>query len=217
MTDMREVEAKFEVDPESIQRLERVTSIGRFGVVSRRMVSQDDLYFDTAGGALAQARASLRVRRRADGAELTFKGSRDVQPADSEAHIASRLEDEISIATDVADRISCGEWLPDDERLSPIARARPIAGLQRLVPTARVLNDRVVVKLVLDDREELELAIDTCEGTRLSDGRVIRFNELELEAKQASRETVIDAAAELQIILPGIRPNHRTKLERILQ
>ncbi|HUG14368.1 MAG TPA: CYTH domain-containing protein [Thermomicrobiales bacterium] len=217
MTDTREVEAKFDIDPDGIRRLEDIAVIGDFRVTSRRNVSQDDLYFDTQNQALAAASASLRLRRKSDVAQMTFKGRRDIAISESEAHIASRLEDEQFVSSAVAARISAGIWHPEDDRLSPVARARIIAENEDMLPLARLENDRVVVMLSNDDGLELELAIDTCRGSRLSDGRVTRFHELELEAMSAGREALIAVACELQAIVPGVRPNHRTKLERVLQ
>jgi inorganic triphosphatase YgiF len=217
MTDMREIEAKFEIDPESVTRLTFLNSIGQFNVVSRRHVLQDDLYFDTVDGALSDARSSLRVRLKASGAQMTFKGHRDDSLRHGEEHIASRLEDEVALDDETAKRMLSGDWGPSDERLTPVVRARQLTGDDRLHPIARLRNTRVVVDIIDGKDQTIEMAIDTCEGTRLSDGRVTRFNELELEVKRASRESLINVATELQEMLPGIRPNHRTKLERVLQ
>lgn len=217
MSDPREVEAKFEIDAESIALLATIERIGEFVVQSRRAVSQQDLYFDTASGELAQARASLRIRNKATGAEITYKGSKDEPRSADEAHIASRLEDEVRVDGEVAERVRRGDWSDSDEQLSPIRRAREICRAGALQPTADMLNDRIVVTLVSEDGQELEMAIDTCTGKRLVDGRETRFNELELESKGADHEALVRAATELQLMLPGIRPNHRTKLERVLQ
>jgi len=217
MTDAREVEAKFNIDPVAIARLSQAIRLGQFRETERRTVIQDDLYFDTRSQALAAARSSFRLRRKADGAQVTFKGSRDAVDSADEAHVASRLEDEVRVGVDTARRIEDGDFRAEDERLSPIAKARAIAGVDPLSPIARLENERVVVVLTDGDGRELELSIDTCRGTRLSDGRVTSFHELELEAKSAGRQDVLAVATELLAAVPGIRPNRRTKLERVLR
>lgn len=217
MIDSREVEAKFEIDEDGISVLRAIESIGHFVVTSRRDVIQEDVYFDTRDAALAAARCSLRIRVKDSGAEMTFKGRREIAPEESMAHIASRLEDEIALDDHVAQRLLAGDWQPSDDDLPPLARALKVTGKSRLLPMARLRNTRTVISLEAGERQRIEMAIDCCEGTRIADGRVVRFNEVELEAKRATRETLAGVAGELQTTLPGIRPNYRTKLERVLQ
>lgn len=216
MTEPREVEAKFDIGDDGIAVLSEVDSIGRFRVVSRNRVSQHDRYFDNAHGDLARERASFRVRRKSSGAEVTFKGSREPFLSEDESHIASRVEDEVTIDEDVADRMWNGDWNADDERLSPVRRAVALCRQARLSPTAELQNERMVVRLESNTGEELEMAVDTCNGIRLTDGRRVEFNELELEVKRADRNALIEATHALQLTLPEVVPSQRTKLERVL-
>ena len=39
----------------------------------------------------------------------------------------------------------------------------------------------------------LELALDHCVGTRLTDGRVVEFDEVELEVKQGGETALLEA------------------------
>jgi inorganic triphosphatase YgiF len=216
MIDPREIEAKFEIDRDGSAALKRVDTIGRFTVASRSVVRQDDLYFDTPDSRLAAAGATLRVRRGPTGAVMTFKGNREWASDPGEAHIASRLEDEVDVPVAFADQVSERDPLPDGE-LSPLTRARELAGAGPYVPTARIDNMRTIVDLVDAPGTRLELAIDHCRGTRLADGRVVEFDEVELEAKGASREIVVEVASAIGGVAPSLRASGITKLERTLR
>src|SRR5688572_5874198 len=95
MSEPREVEAKFSAEPTDRELLMSATTIGRFTVENRQTAAQDDIYYDTEGALLAAAGATLRVRRTAKGARMTYKGRREAGGPEVEAHIASRLEDEV--------------------------------------------------------------------------------------------------------------------------
>jgi inorganic triphosphatase YgiF len=218
MTDApTEIEAKFEIDDADRERLAALDGIDRFRVVDRRTQAQDDLYFDTSDGGLASAGSTLRVRRSPKGAFMTFKGKRASSGSDAELHIASRLEDEISLSMEYDRRVLPDAALPENVALSPLKRARTIVGAGDLLPTARLQNTRTVIDLADDAGTRMELSLDRCIATRLSDGRVVEFGEVELEAKDADRAALLGLATALQRAIPSLRPSHQTKLERALR
>jgi inorganic triphosphatase YgiF len=217
MTDMREIEAKFDADLVEMSAFDDLESLGSFRVVSRRDVRQDDVYFDSADERLATSHASLRVRVTPSGGVMTFKGARQFSTSANETHIASRLEDEIALPAGEIERILADPAEIRVVRPSPGIRAFEVAGTWDLQPTARLENDRTVILLEDVDGHVIEMAVDRCVGTRLADGRKTRFAEVELEAKNATRAQMIEASKILLQGVPGLVPNHRTKLERTLR
>lgn len=216
MTEPREVEAKFSIDRADRERLVAVEQVGRFAVAGRVAATQTDIYFDTPCGDLGLAGATLRVRRTAGGAKMTFKGPKERPRSADEAHVAVRLEDEVALAQDDLAGVRDDAPLPEFDHLSPRARAGVLAGGAPLLPVARLVNDRVTLLLQDEDGQALELAIDDCVGTRLSDGRVVSFDEVELESKSADRDALAETAIALRAIVPSLRPGELTKLGRTL-
>jgi inorganic triphosphatase YgiF len=217
MSNGHEVEAKFDADDADLSALHNLDRLGSFTVVSRRVVEQDDQYFDSDDERLAAAHSSLRIRVTPNGAVMTFKGARERSASADEQHVASRLEDEVALDTGVAEELVGEATRLMRSDLPPLVRARELTGECALHGTARLQNRRMVIVLEDDAQQAIEMAVDTCTGTRLSDGRVTRFREIELETKGASRETLMMAAQELMACVPGLRPNLRTKLERTLR
>lgn len=216
MSEPREIEAKFDADKQDREILLSATTIGRFTVQQRRTAAQDDIYFDTDDALLASAGSTLRVRRTEKGARMTYKGRRESGGPQAEAHIASRLEDEVPLDDTQAMAVSIDTPLPDMDGVSPLGRARDIVGKLELHPVARLQNARTTLLLSDDDGATIELAIDDCIGTRLSDGREIRFDEVELETKSADRAALIEASDALRVLVPSLRPSHQAKLGRTL-
>ncbi|MDQ3547859.1 MAG: CYTH domain-containing protein [Chloroflexota bacterium] len=216
MIEPREIEAKFDVDRQDRDLLLSITTVGRFTVQEQRTAAQDDIYFDTSGALLAEAGSTLRVRRTAKGARMTYKGLRESGGPSGEAHIASRLEDEVSLDTAQASAVAIDLPLPDMEGISPLERARSVVGHDVLLPVARLQNTRTTLLLSDANGATLELAVDDCVGTRLSDGRKIEFDEVELETKTADRVGLLDASSALRELVPSLRPSPLTKLGRTL-
>jgi inorganic triphosphatase YgiF len=207
----REIEAKYEIDQAGRDALASATQIGSFAVTRRRERHQDDTYYDTRAGHLKRVDASLRIRRLADGALMTYKGERV-----RDEHVVSRLEDEVPISPTELATITDRGPLPANLELSPTQRARALATEAELVPTARLRNQRTILDLMDDQGHTVELAIDACEGTRLSDGRTVRFEELEAELKNGDRDALTELEQALRRLVPSLQPNRRTKLERTL-
>lgn len=217
MSDPHEIEAKFEFDKRDREILMTATVVGGFVVQERETAEQDDLYFDSDDGLLAAAGSTLRVRRTMKGARMTFKGRRESGGSEDEAHIVSRLEDEVPLGPNQASLVGIDSPLPELDGLSPLARARAIVGDAELRPVARLQNDRTTVRLSNDDGATLELAVDDCLGTRLRDGRTIAFDEIELETKTADRAALIEVSNVLRELVPSLRPSHDTKLGRTMR
>lgn len=213
-TPPREIEAKFEVSPEDRERLASLDSVASLDIVSRSRLHQVDTYYDTPDARLSAAKSSLRIRRSGDRTVMTFKGARGRGSA-SEAHIASRLEDEVDLSTDDIVAVDSQPALPDELEVSPLRRARGVAG-GPLVAIARLDNHRTAIVLGSADGSLLELAIDHCTGTRFADGREVRFDEVELEAKSAGLDELLATADALRALAPSLRPSQHTKLQRTL-
>ena len=216
MSEPREIEAKFDIDKRDRDTLLTATAIGGFVVQECLTAAQDDIYFDTDDARLSAAGSTLRVRRTHTGAKMTFKGRRESGGPQHEAHIASRLEDEISLDAAQASAVSIGAPLPEMAGGSPLERARAIVGDAALRPIARIQTTRVTMLLRDAAASTLELAVDDCIGTRLSDGRTNAFDEVELETKAADRTTLIEASGALRELVPSLRPSYSTKLGRTL-
>lgn len=211
-TEPHEIEAKFEIEPADRAALLHAGAFGAFRVVARVERRQDDLYFDTPDLDLRRARSTLRVRRLPDGALLTFKGAKQRL---AEAHIASRLEDEVEAPAAWAARVRVDAPLPDGFEAGPLRRAEELAGPGRFVPLARLENERVALRL--DDGEHaVELAVDRCRGTRLADGRTVAFDEVEVEVKRGGEDGLNAALEALRGAAPGLRPSDKSKLGRTL-
>ena len=209
----REIEAKFETDAAGHAALLAATTFGAFSVSARKQRQQDDIYFDTTDSALRRAGATLRVRRLADGALMTFKGARQAARAE---HFASRAEDEQALPAAWSARVSTDAPLPDGLDASPLRRARALTGAATLQPIARLQNERVTLELRAADERQLELALDHCVGTRLADGRVVAFDEVELEVKQGGEAALLEAQVALLRAALTLRPSQATKLARTL-
>ncbi len=216
MSEPREIEAKFDINKLDREILLAATAVGGFVVQDRNAAEQEDIYFDTSDALLASTGSTLRVRRTPKGARMTFKGKRESGGPQDEAHIASRLEDEVQLDPDQASTVSIDAALPALGDVSPLARARAIVLDAELLPVARLQNRRVTLSLRDASGSTLELAIDDCVGTRLRDGRTTAFDEVELETKTADRTALIDVSNALRKLVPGLQPSQATKLGRTL-
>jgi inorganic triphosphatase YgiF len=212
----REIEATFELTPCALDSLRAIRRAGRFVVTGRDAFEQDDLYYDTRQRGLAAAGATLRVRFVADQARMTFKGPRTSADSAVSVHIANRQEVEVSLTDAFADGLSDSQPLPDDPDLAPLTHARELAGAGQFLPVARVQNHRMTLQLKAPDGTALELALDDCEGTRISDHRVVAFIEAELELKAGDPDAVTEVGENLREAAPDLMPSEYTKLGRIL-
>jgi inorganic triphosphatase YgiF len=214
MNDVREVEAKFDVSPDAIAALESINGFAEFTVVQRSVKRQNDLYYDTEHGHLKHAGASLRIRRGENAARMTFKGRRIAEHG--QEHVVSRLEDEVSVDADSVTHLTDDQHLHLTPEPSPLQRARLLALNTNLVPTARLVTTRTVLLARDAGQHEIEIAIDCCEATRLSDLRNVEFVEVELELKHGDRQVLMHAIEELMQVVDGLTPSFLTKLERAL-
>lgn len=213
MSDSAEIEAKFEADEATLDEMLKLERFGSFRLIERETATQDDAYYDTAGRLLRQAGATLRIRRRESGARMTFKGAR--QPS-GDTHIASRLEDEVDIDASAIAGLTDNMALDPPDEPGPLKRARTLTGDRVLMPTARLLTNRTVLRFEDHAHIQVEVSVDRCEATRLADGRVVRFSEVELELKRGQPDDLLKAAGALQDATPGLRPSLQTKLQRAL-
>ena len=215
MTSPRELEAKFEADDAAIKRLLALQRFGDFRLIEQDTNDQDDLYYDTVAGRLRDAGASLRIRRKASGALMTFKGERQSVRGTGD-HVVSRIEDEVELDAGLLSGLADNMPLVLSDDPQPLQRGRSIAGSQELIPTARLLTERVVLLFVDPEGDRVELAIDRCRAVRLADQRTVVFAEVELELKNGDVTALIAAVRALQVALPGLTPSSMTKLQRAL-
>lgn len=215
MTDQREIEAKFEADPGALAALLTLQQFAGFEVTRHPPKDQDDLYFDTVAGNLKDNGASLRVRQKGNQAQLTFKGERIASPDDP--HVVSRLEDEVLLPGFDAASLSWDEPLLIEPGPSPLERARRLTAGADLLPVARMQTNRTILMAVRPDGTSVELAVDRCLATRISDHRFVEFVEIEAELKVGEPDVLSDALDGLRSEVPGLRPSLKTKLERALE
>ena len=214
MSSPREVEAKFEADDETQGRLLALEGFGGFKLIERESKIQDDTYYDTANRTLRKSGATLRIRRRSSGAQMTFKGERQTA---GDSHVVSRLEDEVDLDASSIAGLD-GEtplMLPVEPR--PLERARTLSATEALTPMARLVTQRSVLLFGDGAGNQVEVSVDRCEATRLEDGRVVRFSEVELEPKRGEADALLVAAAALEKAVEGLTPSTKTKLERALR
>lgn len=211
MTNIREIEAKFEADQQALEQLLALERFGEWAVERLPEKIQDDAYFDTSSEHLKHAGASLRIRRKGPAVLMTFKGDRVTTGS-----AVSRLEDEVAIAPDLAARFEqSGVWQHEDLP-SPLARAVQLTGDAPMVQFARLRTSRAQLVASHPAGAQVELAVDRCRGTRSVDDRQVEFVEVEVELMQGSIADLTDALNALVSTVPGLRPSTTTKLERTL-
>jgi inorganic triphosphatase YgiF len=214
MTDPREVEAKFEADPGVLEQLLELTSFTGYSITRHPATEQDDIYFDTERGHLNEAGSSLRIRRKGSTLQLTFKGDRLALAGDQQ--IVSRLEDQVMLEGDTLPVDPVTGTLHLEPEPAPLERARRLAAGNELMPVARLVTNRTVLMARDGLNHEIEVAVDRCHATRLSDNRVVHFVEVEAELVRGDRGD-LDAAIEgLTGTVSGLKPSGQTKLERAL-
>jgi inorganic triphosphatase YgiF len=152
------------------------------GAQARRVVT---VYFDTPGLALAAAGFSLRVRHRGRSNVQTLKSLDD-------GAAFRRFEQEWTIAGKT----------PDLALLAPTPAARPLAGHSPadLVPLFSTHIHRTAMPIVLDDGNEIELAID--DGEIRAGAAILPVHELELELKHGRVGALYGFARALTADLP---------------
>ncbi len=211
MTDIREIEAKYEADKRALDQLLALDRFGEWVVERLPEKIQVDSYFDTSTELLKHGGASLRIRRKDPAVLMTFKGDRVATGS-----AVSRLEDEVSIDPDLAIQFEQdGAW-PQQDLPSPLARARPLTGDATFIAFAQLQTSRMQLIASHPGGAQVELAVDRCQGTRIDDDRRVTFVEVEVELKQGNLDDLTDALHALVSTVPGLRPSTTTKLERTL-
>lgn len=212
MSDHREIEAKFEADESTLDTLLTLERFGEFNVARDAEKLQDDVYYDSAAGHLKDAGASLRIRRKGPDVQMTFKGERA-----QIANTVSRLEDEVVLPGEAVSHLGHGDPLTLDFECSPYQRARSLTGVHDLIPIARLRTSRTILLASNLSGVAIELAVDRCSGTRVTDERTVQFAEVEAELKAGSSDELERALVHLLRAVPGLRPSEVTKLERALE
>jgi hypothetical protein len=183
----KEVEAKFlPRGPAVLRRIEKLRTLGRFRLRSRRMELQENQYLDTEDLRLRQARAVLKRRRAGGRSEVTFKR-------------------ELSYRGGVSERIEVTG--PEAAR-----RARKIIGSR---PLREILNLRTRRRSLIFawGKQKVELDLDRVE-VRRGGKTVARFSEIELENLTASEESFQELLAGWKRSVRGeLRSSRAPKVE----
>jgi inorganic triphosphatase YgiF len=195
MPTQREIELKFDVDPDALDAVEGRELLGSRPVDVKRT---ETVYYDTPKGKLGKAGVTLRVRRNGEGFYQTVKAD-----AGSAAGLFDRAEWEQAIASAEPDlRLIAGtaaEELLSKE--SARASLRPVFG-------TFVDRQRWIVE---DDGAQVELILDR--GEVVAGKRREPICEIELELKRGEERALFAAAAQLGQSLP-LRIGVLTKSER---
>lgn len=195
---MAEVEIKYLVeDAALLDRLERVTKMGPFSVVSKQRIEQTDEYWDTSDAAAARNKVSLR-RRLSNGVRL-----HTVKIGAVATGFSRRMEIE-----EPAGDAGLVDWLVqlcDEGRLElPFAPAD-------LVPMLSVHNLRTTLQLQHPNGTEIELALDRVTYT----GPRGKSSELEIEGEliSGSESTLLELRDWLEA-QGELTASHGSKYER---
>jgi triphosphatase len=191
----KEIELKFEVDPQDAARV-AAHPLLRDSLVPPEERDLASFYFDTSDYALRKARVYLRVRDTGTGYLQTIKSMR------SEAEPMQRLEWERQI-TSPRPELDHAEGTA----LAPLLTPEVRASLQRLFET--VVKRKTF--LVASRDSEIEVAIDL--GRVVSGERRQPISEIELELKRGETKDLFCLARAFAQALP-LRLAVKTKAER---
>lgn len=189
-----EIELKMSLPASSVEALKADLLLVKARRTRKRL---DNIYFDTPGHALAQARIGLRLRK--DGRRWL----QTVKSGDS-AQAGLHQREEIEFAV-------CGkalEWAP----LAGTEFEAVIKPIQKLLaPQFRTLFTRDIRRLIGSSGAQIELAID--QGEIIAGKKREAICELELELKSGSADDLFEVALELASRHPLVLSN-RSKAER---
>lgn len=184
----REVELKFDIDPERVEAL--ITHLSPGPELGARTLQS--IYFDTPDQALRKAGFTLRVRKERRRWTQTLKSS---------------------AASSGAGR---GEWEAPVKGGAPDAgllRATPVAAILEGLALEPLFTVSVERRSVTSSEagSTVEVSIDKGEATRA--GRSVAFSELELELKSGDGATLFAFAGRLRGAF-ALRPGFTTKADR---
>jgi triphosphatase len=192
-----EIELKLSLPASAIEALKADPLLARARKTRKRL---DNIYFDTADHALAQARIGLRLRKDGRRWFQTVKNGGSAQ-----AGLHQREEIEFAVSGKAL------EWVP----LADTAFEAVLAPIrQQLAPQFRTLFTRDIRRLIGPSGAEIELAIDQGEIIAGKNGKKREaICELELELKSGSVDDLFGVALELVSRHP-LTLSNRSKAER---
>lgn len=198
-----EIEAKFAADEPTLQRLATTDALGGFMLGETRRLEHRDTYLDTEDTALAKAGYACRRREGDRGIAVQIK-----QLADAAEGIHRRQELEVLLEEDA----SPAQW-PQGTARDLVLRLIGDAELQPLV----VLRQTRLLRPVLDSRRTVaELSLDTVQ-IEADGGALPPSYEVEAELRDDGDEGDLKRLAAVLRDEFGLRPEHRSKLERALE
>ena len=199
-----EVELKFRMtDAATGERLLAGDELGGFSALGpARTADIDDLYVDTADGALARAGYAGRLRSGDGGTVITLKGLRRVDGGGA-VHRREELEGPAVTGQPAA------TWPASDARDAVVR----LAGDDALAEIAQIRQTRRKRNY---GREGAVVEVSVDDVSVLAEGRVVeRFAELELELREgdeAALEPLLGLLSEIEELVPA----RTSKLERAL-
>lgn len=194
-----EIEAKFHVSAEDLDRVADLRSIGPYTLdPAPEPELQENSYFDTADGRLSAARHGLRVRRIGARSLITLKGPASVG-ADG---VHRRAEYEFPGADPDPAAWPAGE---------PRELALALTGGEALAPTVAVSTERRILHAVRDGARVAEICLDR--GVLRGGGRERPFTELEIELLDGDPADIAALASALTGVIT-LAPEPRSKLQR---
>ena len=184
MTETREVELKFVIDPDTVDAFLTHPLIGGAPVDAKRTAS---VYYDTSNGKLRKAGVTLRVRQSGDAMLQTIKA--DGRGA---AGLFDRAEWEAPIA-----RLE-----PDFGLVAGTAADEPLRDAETRAELTPVFETVVERRRwdIRGDKSEIELILDR--GELVAGARRQPLVEIEMELKQGSRTALFDLARVLSMAAP---------------
>jgi inorganic triphosphatase YgiF len=201
-----EVEVKFLADgPGPLEALARANALGMGKLGPPTTVDEVDIYLDTADGLLAAAGWVCRHRDRGTGPIVSMKGPALDGP--DGIHRRHELEGAASASHDPA------EWPAGPAR----DRLREMTGDAPLIERLTLHQRRTERPVIVDGSEVATLSLDQVRVDR-SDATSATFHvvEVELASDDPASVTLLGLIASALAGVPGLTPDHRTKLDHAL-
>jgi triphosphatase len=170
-----------------------------------RKIQLTNVYFDTAGRALAKAKSAVRLRGTPDQWLQTYKTA-----GESQEGLHNRHEWELPVAGEALEIPALLEICDDEHAASALSDAAP-----ELVALFRTDFSRVLWDVEIDGAK-IEAALDLGEVVTAVDGerRTTPISELELELKSGNEEALNTLAAQMRGAFLYLQPEDASKARR---
>jgi len=200
-----EIEAKFSIPNQRVfSELQTVSTLDDFTLSPPRRRNVRDIYFDTADRHIWKAGYAFRRRGWSDGTLITLKALQG-----GEGTVKRREETEVFIPREDAPNI------PDAAALNALRqRVRSLTEGSKLDPLFRLDQQRTKRLATINEREVVELSIDSVQMVERASGRRETFHVLEIELLPDGTDDDLEALVQVCQTRWDLKPDPRTKLER---